>query len=118
MITFTEDDVRAAHLATSIRQMAKVEKDTPERIIRGYIDSGDQRQDRQEYQDQLALFQRGCTILDAGYHVSYSDRSVVAGDLIYEQVEQRHPVSPVVKILAGHIATSEAYRYMALVRNQ
>lgn len=114
---FTADDVRAAHFAASIRETARVEEDTPERIIRSYINSGDRRQDAEQYAADLALFRRGEAILAAGYHVTYSDRSIVAGGPIYEQVERRDPVSPIVRFSAGHIATSEAYRYAALIRN-
>lgn len=115
---YTADDVRAVHFADHIRDMAKTEQDTPQHIIWSFIDSGSKEEDRREFAEQWSMFERGAAILDAGYHVSYSDRHVQMLDTHAEQVEARHPVSPLVRMFAGYVATSEQYCYAALVANR
>lgn len=116
--TFTADDVLATHFADRARDMAKAEGNTPRNIIWSFIDSGIKEEDEQQFAADWAQFERGAAILDAGYHVTYSSHHVQMLDFHQEQIEQRNPVSPIVQMDAGYVATSQQYCYAALIRNR
>lgn len=116
MSELTTEDVYAAHYAKSIREEADLYATTARSVIEGTIDSGDPAEDEREVEAEFAYYQRGAALLDAGYQIVYSERGVVGGDRLYEQVERHGPVSPIVAGDAGYIATNKAVCYMALVR--
>lgn len=116
--TFTAEDVFAAHYARSVRAFSNTEGDTPRKFIWSLIDSGIKEEDDRQFKVQWAEFERGIAILDAGYHVTYSSQHVQMLDFHQEQIEQRDPVSPIVQMTAGYVATSQQYCYAALVKNR
>lgn len=105
LTTLTEQDVRDAHYAHMINLTAKTEETNAENLIREFANT------HAEYTHDLAMYQRGVVLL-RDYAVMSSDRSVVGGRFSDKEVDRI--VSPIVQMSSGHIATSEAYRAVAL----
>lgn len=103
----TDQDVLDALFAHSTKQMAHSERCSPESLIRSLETYDGQAA------EQIVQYQRGLALLK-DYIVLMSDRSVVGGR--FDADTAARAVSPIVMVSSGHIATSEAYRSVALAQ--
>ena len=108
---FNAVDVIAAHFAATTIALARTEEDTVDGIIRVDADSA------ATIASERALFERGSSVLDAGYHVVYSTAHVVMLDAHAQQLEQQSLASPIVQVTADYVGTTQRYCYAALVKN-
>jgi len=105
--SLTTDDVAAAYYAFQLGREARTEETTPEAMIHELANTA------AEAREQLATYARGVALLK-DYTVLISDRSVVGGR--FENDDLARIVSPTIRVHGGHIATSEAYRAVALAQ--
>lgn len=103
----TSQDVQDALMAHHTKALARVERDTPENLLRGLeIYEG-------QAEEQITQYRRGLVLL-RDYIVLMTDRSVVGGR--FDDDTLARIVSPIIQVESGHIATSEAYRGVALAQ--
>jgi hypothetical protein len=107
MTMLTEQDVHDALFAHNTKQLARTERCKPESLIRELANNDE------EAAEHLAGYQHGLVLL-RDYIVLMSERSVVGGRFDAETAAR--VVSPIVSVTSGHIATSEAYRSVALAQ--
>lgn len=117
MTTLTEQDVRDVDFAQTTDRMARTERCTVDQQLRSDARDFSYNDDKDaigaKYQEFLAQYQRGKALL-RDYFLLVSDRSVVGGRFGDEDLNRI--ISPIVQVPSGHIATSEAYRAIALVQ--
>lgn len=106
MTTLTEQDVRDAFFARQTDRVAHTEECSAESIIR-------EVEDPQTIAEDLESYRRGKQLLE-DYIVLVSERSVVGG--AFDDETKTRVVSPIVQTTSGHIATSVAYRAIALAQ--
>ena len=116
IVTVSKEDLAAAEFAVEVIQWYQDDDQWysggPAKTWDNAIAAAGQCDDR-PMAELRTLYAHGKQILEH-YKIVSSERSVVAGDRIYEQVERQGAVL-IVRQYAGHIATSEAYRYVGLV---
>ncbi|SRR6266446_1158871 len=132
MVSFTEEDLRAAMYTRFVDEEVTLEQSAPphrtfttdEQKVSWYESSLtvldlDDKEDLRYFSEHivpenLTRYHHGQEVLKT-CKVLVSQRSIVLGDNLYnEMVEGEMVVSPVITIPSGHIATSEAHRYVAL----
>jgi hypothetical protein len=107
MTTLTAQDVSDADFARNTRRLAASESTTPDAILREFA------YDATQLAEDRARFARGEELLK-DYIVLVSDRSVIGGE--FDAKTAARIVSPIVQMQSGHIATSTAYRAVALAQ--
>ena len=115
--TYTEDDVRAAWSAQQTNRQAGAQGCSAEELIgeTGYgEDDGGIGVDK-----ELAFYRRGAAVLEHAQIVSSdSFDATLSGSLLYVGIERKNPISPIIRAFAGHAATSERHRFVALVERK
>lgn len=101
----TEQDVRDADFAFTLRRQARDEGTTTESLIREFFDY--------DIDGMTECYRHGSQLL-RDYIVLTSDRSIVGGR--FDAETEARVVSPIVQMQSGHIATSAAYRAVALAQ--
>ncbi len=115
-MTVSNEDLAAAEFAAEVIRWYQDDEQWPPHCLPRTWDKAigfAAQYDDRPMSELRTLFAHGKKILEH-YKIVSSERSVVAGDRIYEQVERQGAVV-IVRQFAGHIATSEAYRYVGLV---
>lgn len=103
----TEQDVMDAAFVRSVDTYARSQDCTPQEAMNELANS------QQDYVKDCARYERGVVLLK-DYIVLTSERSVVGGRFDAKTAERI--VSPVISMESGHIATSVAYRAVALAQ--
>src|SRR5579859_5725124 len=98
---YTEQDVRAAHMAYDTDRLAGIEQTTASAIIRELFgNTGDPASSRTQLAEARAMYAHGQAVLATGMRLVYSDR-VLRGCGAPESFRMAHQGS-LVSIDAGH----------------
>jgi hypothetical protein len=117
MAQYTKDDVMAAHFADWVNMNSGVQGSSVEgELAQSASDSNT------TVEAETSRYRRGMELLDAGLRPVGSDRFCAPdgeGKVALKHLRERHELlSDPVMVLAGHIAQSTAYRYIALTRRK